>query len=189
MTLPFRKRSINPRDLLANLCAPFNYRGALPPLLLRVNWVVASIIRTSEYRPYRWGIHRINLRLGAGISVNSIIRNLQPLHRMLGRQLNFTTSWNRDWKKRGFTPRHLNARRGVFGYYAVYFVRAVQYSHREIFFNFSLFFPCVWQSIVQMYVYIDCRKAYINNDTYRRDYNNSNVLEEKCYWILIINLI
>lgn len=54
-TLPFRKRSINPRDLLANLCAPFNYRGALPPLLLRVNWVVASIIRTSEYRPYRWG--------------------------------------------------------------------------------------------------------------------------------------
>lgn len=55
MTLPFRKRSINPRDLLANLCAPFNYRGALPPLLLRVNWVVASIIRTSEYRPYRWG--------------------------------------------------------------------------------------------------------------------------------------
>lgn len=140
MTLPFRKRSINPRDLLANLCAPFNYRGALPPLLLRVNWVVASIIRTSEYRPYRWGIHRINLRLGAGISVNSIIRNLQPLHRMLGRQLNFTTSWNRDWKKRGFTPRHLNARRGVFGYYAVYFVRAVQYSHREIFSIFPFFF-------------------------------------------------
>lgn len=40
-----------------------------------------------------------------------------------------------------------------------------------------------------MYVYIDCRKAYINNDTYRRDYNNSNVLEEKCYWILIVNLM
>lgn len=39
-----------------------------------------------------------------------------------------------------------------------------------------------------MYVYIDCRKAYINNDTYRRDYN-SNVLEEKCYWILIVNLM
>lgn len=53
-------------------------------------------------------------------------------------------------------PRYLlNARRGVFGYYAIYFVCVVQYFHGDIFDRriFQFFFP--------LCLIIDCSDIYI----------------------------